>query len=111
MAIYDQLYKKAGERHYITASIVNVRLTGEEAVLAGSSVSAVDNAGIDVSTSVLDQSTIAITNHPDRTDGTNCCLTIRCRAGTADKSPYKITFSVATTLGNLFQKVADLIIF
>ena len=108
--IYNKIFKKTTEKHYITASIVNVKLDTEEVQLAGSSVSAVNNAGADASTSLLDQSTIAVIDHPDRDDGTKCCLTIRCRAGTAAASPYVITFSLATTLGNLFVVSTDLIV-
>lgn len=109
--IYNRIFKLPNEQFFITASMLPIRHEAtEEVQLLGSSVIATDREGLDVSTSVLDQSTIAVVNHPNRDDATNTCLSIRCRAGTIEKSPYNLTFTLATTLGNILQVKADLVI-
>ena len=108
--IYNRIFKLQTERFFLTGSIVDCKHEPtEEVQLSGSSATAIDKDGADVSTSVLDSSTLAVINHPNRpTDGTNAALTIRVRAGSAAKSPYKIILTMATTLGNVFQVQQDL---
>jgi len=104
MVFSNREFKYPDEIFWIKASIIDAPLeTSEVAQLSGSTVTAKDKAGTDCSTTLLDQSTIAITDTPDRDSSTDTALAIRVRAGTAALSPYTITFKVATTEGQVFM--------
>jgi len=103
MTYTNRDFKYSTERFWVKASIADAPIeTGEVAQLSGSSVSAKDKDGTDCSTTFLDQSTIVITDTPDRDETTDTALAIIVRNGSATKSPYTITFTVQTTLGQIF---------
>jgi hypothetical protein len=108
--MYERIFKLSGERFPLLGSIVNPRATNEVVVLSSSSVSAKDNTGADVSTTLLDQTTKAVVDHPIRDDGQDSCLSIRVRAGTTAKSPYIITFTLATNQANIYQVGCQLVV-
>lgn len=91
----DNFTKQSYESFIISANFENNMATGETLVLASCSVSAVDTNGNDVSTTVLDQTSIAVS-------GTK--LQVRVRAGVEGSSPYKITFKVVTSIPNQWEK-------
>ena len=102
--ISNRDYKFVGEKFWIKGSIVDAPLeVGEIVQISGSSVVAVDKNSLSCSTTLLDQSTICITDTPNRTNSTDTCLAIMVRAGDITKTPYEITFTMATTEGQIFQ--------
>lgn len=74
---------------------------GEEVVEATSSVAAVDKSGADATSELLDITTKAVT-------GTR--LSVQCRNGDPDKSPYIVNFKMVTTLGNQYQTRLEVIV-
>lgn len=90
----ETIRKQAYEEFTIAGDFVAQAESGETAVLLGSEVLAEDKDGADVGTTLLDQATKAI-------DGTQ--LRIKLRAGTEDKSPYKITFKIVTSSDNKWE--------
>ena len=94
MFVPEIFEKQPWEEFSIWGDFIDNKETGETADLVTSSVVAEDKDGTDVSTTVLDQTTIAVS-------GTR--LEIKVRAGTASVSPYKITFKIGTSLGNKWE--------
>jgi nitrogen fixation protein FixH len=90
----DTIKKQAYEEFTIAGDFVDQAESGETAVLVGSEILAIDKDGVDVKATLLDQATKAV-------DDTQ--LKIKLRAGTADKSPYKITFKIVTSAGNRWE--------
>jgi len=90
----NSIVKQIWEEFTIAGDFTDQASTGETAVLSGSEVAVEDKDGTDVSTTLLDQSTIAV-------DGTQ--LLIRLRAGINTASPYKVTFRILTSLGNQWE--------
>jgi len=95
-------FKYPTEVFWIKASVIDVLEDAEIAQLAGSSITAKDNTGADVSTTLLDQSTICLASTPDRDDSEDTALMIKIRGGSVAKQPYVVSFKVATTGGQLF---------
>lgn len=97
--------KQNYEEYFIAGDFVDViTTTGEALVLATSTVSAIDKNGVDATAEVLDTATKALDTSPDSLSGfTNNMLKMRCKAGVATKSPYKITFYGVTTEGNKWE--------
>ncbi len=95
--------KQTWERYFIAGSILRVQQDGSEKVsLANSVVTAIDNAGDDVSTTLLAQATKTLDNDPKGGYVDNM-LSIRLFDGDPDLQPYKVTFRMETTLGNRFE--------
>ena len=90
----DSFIKQVAESITIAADFEDNALSGETAVLLGSSVIAVDSAGVDVTSTVIYSGSEAVS-------GTQ--LSCRVQAGTEAGSPYKITFKIATSAGNLWE--------
>jgi hypothetical protein len=83
-------------------SIIDVQEATETVVLNTSSVKAMDKEGNDVSSTFLDQSTLALGDDPDGSYENNL-LGIKCRGGDISKSPYHITFYMVTSLANQYE--------
>lgn len=98
----EEFEKQSWEKFPIYGSILNVQDPTETVVLATSTVAAVDNAGADVSTTVLDSATKVLGTDPDGSYSDNM-LGIKVQAGEEDKSKYKITFKMITSLGNQYE--------
>lgn len=94
MFVPEIFEKQPWEEFSIWGDFINNAATGETAKLSSSSVIAEDKDGIDVSITVLDQAAIAVS-------GTQ--LKVKVRAGTANVSPYKITFKIGTSLENQWE--------
>jgi hypothetical protein len=90
----DTIKKQSYEEFTIAGDFVDQAEPGENAVLLGSEVLAEDKDGTDVGTTLLDQTTKAVSSTQ---------LRIKLRAGTEDKSPYKITFKIVTSAGNRWE--------
>jgi len=97
----DSFSKQPYEAFVIYGDIVDVQLAGEAIAIGNSSVVAEDKDGNDVSTVVLDQSTIAVGDSPD--GGTSNILQIQCRAGVGTESPYKVSFKMETDQNNKWE--------
>jgi hypothetical protein len=91
----DSFEKQSVEEFTISAGFTSVALTGEIAVLSGSSVTAVDKNGASASSDVLYGANISVS-------GTT--LRVKVKAGTEALSPYKITFVIKTSEGNIYEK-------
>jgi len=83
----EKFEKQSYEEFPIAADFVNVMDSSESLTLSSCAVEAEDKDGSDVSSTVLDQTTLKV-------DGTQ--LKIVCKAGSESKSPYKITFKGVT---------------
>jgi hypothetical protein len=95
--------KQIYERYYISGSILGVQENVNEKIVLGSStVAAIDNAGDDVSTTLLEQATKRLDNDPKGLYIGNM-LSIRVRGGDPDLSPYQVTFKMETNYGNRFE--------
>lgn len=93
--------KQPAEKFMISGSIYKRQETSETVNLSSSSVAAVDKDGSDVTSTVLDSGTKALAS--DSRGGSNNMLKIRCQAGTENASPYQITYTLVTSLGNTFE--------
>jgi len=78
--------KQSYEEFVITGDFSNVLSTGEK-ITGTPTVSAIDNSGADVKTTVTDQTTITSNDSQ---------VSVLVRAGSVASSPYKITFNVVT---------------
>ena len=87
--------KQSYEAFFIAGNFVLVMEEGETIVLEECAVTAIDKDGNDVSSTFLDQTTIAVASITK--------LKIRIRAGTQTASPYKVTFRIVTSLGNKYE--------
>jgi len=85
--------KQINETFLVYGDFSNVLGNTETIVLGSSSVSAVDNAGSDATATILTAASLAVSSDS---------LTVPCKAGTAALSPYKITFTAVTSLGNTY---------
>ena len=90
----ETIRKQAYEEFTIAGDFVDQAEPGEEAVLLGSEVFAEDKEGNNVGTTLLDQTTKAVS-------GTQ--LRVKLRAGEEASSPYKVTFKIVTDLGNKWE--------
>jgi hypothetical protein len=97
----DQFEKQSREIFPIWGSILNVQETTEVVTLAGSTVTAMDKDGKDAG-EVIDQSSIILADDPDGSYSDNM-LGIKVRDGEESKSPYYITFLMATDNGNKWE--------
>jgi hypothetical protein len=93
--------KQPYESFLIGSSIYDVQEVGEVVDLGNSTATAVDKDGTDVSTTFLDQSTLALDD--DASGGTNNVLKIRIRSGTENGSPYTVTFKMQTSRANKYE--------
>ncbi len=84
----DSFEKQSFEEFVISASFENDLDDGEEIDLVASSVSAVNSAGEDASSDVLNVSTLSL-------DGTDK-LKVQVKGGDEENTPYKITFKAIT---------------
>jgi F0F1-type ATP synthase epsilon subunit len=91
----ESFEKQISEEFTISAGFTNVAITGEIAVLSGSTVTAVDTNGTDATADVLYAASKSVSGKT---------LKIKVKAGTEALSPYKITFKIATSEGNLYEK-------
>jgi hypothetical protein len=97
--------KQPWEKFFVAADYVNVLDSGETIVLGSSSVTIVDKAGADVTSTMFEGGSLQIAE----TSKLQC----RIQAGTEAISPCKITFKAVTSLGNQFEhdfriKIKDL---
>ena len=90
----EKITKQGWESFPVAGDFTKVAEAGELAVLVGSSVLAEDKDGTDVTTTVTDQTSLAV-------DGTQ--LRIQIKAGTEAASPYKITFRMLTSIDNKYE--------
>ena len=97
----NRFEKQPSEKIMIWASAVNNMSSTEKLVLGSCSVSAVDEDGTDVTSTLVDQSTLQLGDHPDK-GGTNNILGVMVRNGESGKR-YKVTFQLATDLGQVFE--------
>ena len=88
--------KQAYEKFTVGADFSNVMDTDESISVSSSEVVAVDNAGTDVSDTVLVSGSKAV-------DSTGQQLNIRVQAGTESGSPYKITYKAVTDVGEYYE--------
>ncbi|MFH1984761.1 MAG: hypothetical protein ABIL58_23215 [Pseudomonadota bacterium] len=91
--------KQPWEAFFVAGDFAAELATGEtlddgETGTEGNHITAMDNAGNDVSDTFLDQDTLSI--------GVST-LTIRCRGGSEAASPYKIDFRCVTTDANKYE--------
>jgi F0F1-type ATP synthase epsilon subunit len=91
----ESFEKQISEEFTISAGFTDVAIPGEIAVLSGSTVTAVDINSIDATTDVL---------YADNLSASGTTLRVKVKVGTEALSPYKITFKIATSEGNLYEK-------
>lgn len=91
----DGFTKQPSEAFTIQASFTNVLDTGETITLGNSTVIALDNAGVDVTATVIFTGSKSV-------DGVY--LKAKVQGGTEAASPYKITFLASTSLSNVYEK-------
>jgi len=96
-----RINKHPTEEFDASGSIRLVQQAGEAVNLGSSAATATDKDGNDVSTTLLDQTTLRVTSDPD--GGANNALTVLVRGGTEAASPYRIEFKVATDLGQIWM--------
>jgi hypothetical protein len=95
--------KQSFERYYIAGSIIGVQQDPAEKIVLGSSiVSAIDNAGDDASTVILNQASKRLDSDP-KAEYTSNMLSIQVIDGDPEKSPYQVTFRMETNYGNRFE--------
>lgn len=90
-------FKKQGYEYYTIGANFSLNMDiagGEDLNVNNCSVEAIDVDGVDAKTIVTDQSSIAIGLAADNEVG---YLKILIKGGTAEKSPYKITFKTGDT--------------
>lgn len=90
----DSFKKQSWEEWRVAGSFSKMALTGEAAVSAGSTITAMDKNGDDATSDIVDAGYKVV-------DGTK--LWGRVKNGAAAKSPYKMTFKIVTSLGNKFE--------
>lgn len=93
-------YKQPAESFFIDANFEDVLTTGEDIILNSSDIVAEDKDGTDVTATVLDTSVKYIL------DATK--LAVRVQNGSEAASPYKITFTIVTDLGNTWEVDVEL---
>ncbi len=86
--------KQAYESFPTYGNFENVLMTGETIVVGSSAALCVDADGNDVSTTVLDPSSLQVQGGK---------LVVRCRDGSESASPYIITFRIYTTDNNKYE--------
>ena len=90
----ETIYKQPNESYPVFADFVNVLATGETLVIGDSSVVVLNSAGADVTTDLCQGLSVSDTTK---------LKTLLKKAGTEAASPYKITFSAKTSLGNTYE--------
>lgn len=96
MAI-NQLVKQSAETFSIYGGVTNVAEDEETIVLGSSTVKCYDNTGTEDSTMLSGAPTVS-------DDGLRLYQRLAGSVGTEALSPYKITFKMVTTEGNLYEK-------
>lgn len=104
----SRIVKQPYERFPLYGSIYKVGETGETVVLATSTVTARDRGNRDVSSSLLVAASKAVVNDPR--GGSANALKILITGGTTVGSPYTVTFKMATSLGNLYEVEARVVV-
>jgi len=99
----ESFIKQPSEEFPVWGSILDVQEASETVVLAASTVVAIDKDGNDVTSSVLDSATKALGSDPDGSYTDNM-LGVKVQNGTEEASPYKITFEMHTSAGNIWEK-------
>lgn len=97
----DEFIKQTSEKFTIQADFSNALDTGETITLASSSVVAEDSNGDDVSDTILVPGSKSVDSQ---------YLKIKVQAGSESYSPYKITFLALTSLSNIYEKDAFMVI-
>ena len=90
------------EQFYVYGSILKNQQSQESIVLSTSSVTITDKDGTDVTSSLKVSNTDTITDDPDG-DYTDNAYAVCVMGGTEAASPYKITFSLHTNKGNIYE--------
>lgn len=101
--------KQIYEAFFIAGSMLKNQDADEVVDLALSTVAAQDKDGNDVSAIVLVQTTKKLESDPEGSYIDNA-LSIQCRAGLEDESPYVITFYMTTDKGNKWEVDMQLVI-
>lgn len=108
MAI-SSFVKQSSETFYVYGSILRVQDADEVIILGSSSVTAVDDDGTDVTSTILVSGSEALSADPDGSYVDNA-LRVRVRAGVATGSPYKLTFLMVTNKGNTYEVDAQMVV-
>ena len=104
----NRFEKDPWEKFYIYGSIYNVAESGDAISLSGSSVEAVDKSNADATSEVLDSTTKALAD--DDRGGSDNMLKILTQAGKIRRSPYTITFKLATDAGCQYEIDAKMVV-
>ena len=91
----ENFQKQPCERYFVGVDFVKALGSGEEIVLASSTIKAVDVNGADATSVVFESNSAAVS-------GTQ--LLIRVLDGDPSRSAYKLTFCARTNQGNAFEK-------
>lgn len=90
------LSKQPGEKFYIEMDFSKNFTSGETVNIGSSSVTVIDKDGVDKSTDIIDAGTLAASS-------TNNGLIARIKGGLVTAEPYKITFVLTTSAGNVWE--------
>ena len=105
MASIESFQKQNYERWYISGDLMTtdgaLLEDGESIDLVNTTITVIDKNEDDVTATVLQPSTKALTDSPD--GGTNNAVKVRVQEGIKDLSSYKITFRIPTDRGNKFE--------
>jgi len=88
----NEVIKQSYEEFTVQVSFALNLASGESIV--SSTVTAVDKAGTDVSSTITDQTTVVQTSN---------AVSLKVRAGSASMSPYKLTFRCVTSAGHKWE--------
>jgi len=109
-AVACEICKQPSESYLLGADFSQVLTSGEYVLVGTSTVSAVDNAGDDATSDVLDNDDMVVdtADEDDLTSGTtpitNGMLVTRILGGEESLSKYKLTFLAQTSNGNTYEK-------